>query len=166
MAMMEDIVKIFRSPEGDVYHITLSEHTGVLSDKVVNSLNGICVVDIELRRLSGCHVTNHKVLLAIEDTIADLFLQRDDLIICYYCDFINPIPRTLKNTMPVQEYRSRLFARMFERYTQQRHIDDIRLSVVEINGSVEKYYFHVIYREAHSLLATIIGHDLKEGFDK
>ena len=68
--------------------------------------------------------------------------------------------------MPVQEYRSRLFARMFERYTQQRHIDDIRLSVVEINGSVEKYYFHVIYREAHSLLATIIGHDLKEGFDK
>ena len=55
---------------------------------------------------------------------------------------------------------------LFQRYTQQHRINDIRLSVVEINGSVEKYYFHVIYREAHSLLATLIGQDLKEGFDK
>ena len=55
---------------------------------------------------------------------------------------------------------------LFQRYTQQHRINDIRLSVVEINGSLEKYYFHVIYREAHSLLATLIGQDLKEGFDK
>ena len=163
---MEDFVRVFRSSEGDIYHITLSEHTGVLSDNVIKSLSGIKVVDIELRRISGNHVTGHDVLVAIEDTIAESFLQRNDVIICYYCDFINPIPYTLKNTMPVQEYRSRLFERMFQRYTQQHRINDIRLSVVEINGSVEKYYFHVIYREAHSLLATLIGQDLKEGFDK
>ena len=68
--------------------------------------------------------------------------------------------------MPPQEYRSRLFDKMFQRYTRQNGIIDIRLSVVEINGINEKYYFHVIYRETHSLLASIIGHDLQEGYDK
>lgn len=133
---------------------------------MASSLNAIRVVDIELRRISGNHVTGHEVLLAIENVIAEMFLQRADVIIFYYCDFINPIPHTLKNTMPVQEYRSRLFERMFQRYTRLRALNDVRLSVVEINGSVEKYYFHVIYREVHSLLATLIGQDLKEGFDK
>lgn len=163
---MEDLVKIFRSADGDVYHITLSEHDGVLSPDAIKALDGITVVDIELRRISGAHATGHDVLRAIEDTIAELFLQRENIIICYYCDFINPIPRTLKNTIPPQEYRSRLFERMFQRYTLQHNLQAVRLSVVEINGINEKYYFHVIYREAHSLLATLIGHDLKEGFDK
>lgn len=43
---------------------------------------------------------------------------------------------------------------------------DARLSVVEIEGINEKYYFHVIYRESHSLLATMIGRELKDGFGK
>ena len=68
--------------------------------------------------------------------------------------------------MPPQEYRSRLFANMFQRYSRQYGLANVRLSVVEINGINEKYYFHVIYREAHSLLASMIGRDLKEGFDK
>ena len=40
------------------------------------------------------------------------------------------------------------------------------MSVVEINGINEKYYFHVIYRQEHSVMASIIGDDLKEGFGK
>jgi hypothetical protein len=163
---MEDLVRIFKSPNGDVYHITLTEDKGVLSPDALESLKGITVVGIELRRLSGSQTTGHDVLAAIEDTIAELFLKSDNVIICYYCDFINPIPRTTKNSMPPQEYRSKLFDRMFQRYTKQRGIRDIRLSVVEINGINEKYYFHVIYRETHSFLASVIGHDLKEGFDK
>jgi hypothetical protein len=149
-----------------VYHITLSEDKGVLSSDALDALKDITVVGIELRRLAGNHATGHDVLIAIEDTIAELFFQRDDVIICYYCDFINPIPHTKKNTVPPQEYRSMLFDRMFQRYTKQKDIKGVRLSVVEINGINEKYYFHVIYRETHSLLASMIGRDLKEGFDK
>ena len=163
---MDDLVRIFKSSDGDVYHITLSEDKGVLSSDVLDALKDITVVGIELRRLAGNHATGHDVLIAIEDTIAELFFQRDDVIICYYCDFINPIPHTKKNTVPPQEYRSMLFDRMFQRYTKQKDIKGVRLSVVEINGINEKYYFHVIYREAHSFLASIIGHDLREGFDK
>jgi hypothetical protein len=104
---VEDIVRIFKSPEGDVYHITLSEDNGVLS-----------------------------------------------------------APNTSKNTMPPQEYRSRLFEKMFQRYVNLHNLSNVRLSVVEINGINEKYYFHVIYRESHLVLASMIGSDLKEGFGK
>ncbi len=163
---MEDFIRIFRSSEGDVYHITLSEDHGILSTETIEALKDVCLVGIDLRRLVGDHATGHEVLNAIEKCIADFFLKREDVIICYYCDFINPIPRTSKNAMPPQEYRSKLFEKMFRRYTHLNHIKHVRLSVVEINGIEEKYYFHVIYRETHSMLASLIGGDLKEGFSK
>jgi len=163
---MDDFVRIFESAAGDVYHITLSEFNGILSEGVVGILKDVKVVGIELRRLAGANYTSQKVLSALEKTVADFFLKRDDVIICYYCDFINPIPRSTKNAMPPQEYRSRLFKRMFQRYSKQHNINNVRLSVIEINGINEKYYFHVIYRESHSMLASMIGSDLKEGYDK
>ena len=162
---MEDFVKIFKSKD-EIYHITLSEDNRLLSAGTIDALNGITLIGIDLRRLAGNHVTNNNVLFAIEKTIADFFIERKDIMICYYCDFINPIPRTLKNSMPPQEYRSRLFERMFQRYTHLQHLEGVRLSVVEINGINEKYYFHVIYRQEHSVMASIIGDDLKEGFGK
>ena len=163
---MKDFVRLFRSPEGDVYHITLTEDNRALSDDVREALGNIRVTGIDLRRLEGSHVTGHKVLDAVADAIAEYFLKNEDIIICYYCDFLNPIPNTRKNSMPPQEYRSRLFDKMFQRYVKLHHINNVRLSVVEINGINEKYYFHVIYRENHSILASIIGSDIKEGYDK
>ena len=35
---MKDLVRIFKSPEGDVYHIAVSEDNGVLSQEVVETL--------------------------------------------------------------------------------------------------------------------------------
>lgn len=163
---MEDFVRIFRSSTGDVYYITLSEDHGVLSSETIDMLNDVEVVNIELRRLAGKNVTGQEVLTAIASTIAEFFIENENAILCYYCDFIDPIPHTYKNSMPPQEYRSRLFDKMFQRYSKRHGIADIRLSVVEINGINEKYYFHVIYRETHSLLASMIGRDLKFGFDK
>lgn len=163
---MEDFIRIFRSSTGDVYHITLSEDHTLLSSKAIEALPEVNVVGIELRRLAGRNTTGQEVLAAIESTIADFFAKHENAIICYYCDFVNPIPHTSKNTMPPQEYRSRLFEKMFQRYCHQHGIADVRLSVVEINGINEKYYFHVIYRENHSLFASMIGRDLKEGLDK
>lgn len=163
---MEDFVRIFRSSTGDVYHIALSEDHSVLSSEAIDAMHDVNVVGIELRRLAGKNTTGQEVLAVIESTIAEFFAEHENVIICYYCDFINPIPHTSKNTMPPQEYRSRLFAKMFQRYSRQHGITDVRLSVVEINGINEKYFFHVIYRETHSLFASLIGRDLKEGFDK
>ena len=106
---MEDFVRIFKSPQGDVYHITLSESNDVLSKSVLDALGDVHVVGIDLRRLEGSHVTDQKVLTALTNAIAEVFLRDENLIICYYCDFLNSIPNTKKNSMPPQEYRSRLF---------------------------------------------------------
>lgn len=163
---MDDFVRIFRSPGGDVYHITLSEGNNFLSTEAIRLLDGLTLVGIDLRRLKGRHITEQNVLTAIESTIAEFFFQREDVLICYYCDFITPIPNTSKNTMPPQEYRSLLFEKMFQRYLNLHKISGIRLSVVEINGINEKYYFHVIYREKHSAQASLICNDLRVGYSK
>ena len=43
---MKDLARIFKSPEGDVYHIALSEDKGVLSQEVLESLGNVHVVGI------------------------------------------------------------------------------------------------------------------------
>ena len=163
---MVEFVKVFKSSEGDVYHITLSQETSILSFKTLDAIKDTTLIGIDLRRLEGRHATGHAVLAAIEKTIADFFLQNKDVVICYYCDFINPIPRTMKNAMPPQEYRSRLFSRMFQRYVKQNGIHDVRLSIVEVSGINESYYFHVIYRDEKADIATLIADDLREGYSK
>ena len=163
---MVEFVKVFKSSEGDVYHITLSQETSILSFKTLDAIKDTTLIGIDLRRLEGRHATGHAVLAAIEKTIADFFLRNKDVVICYYCDFINPIPRTTKNAMPPQEYRSRLFRRMFQRYIKQNHIHDVLLSVVEVSGINESYYFHVIYRDEKADIAAMIADDLREGYSK
>ena len=163
---MKDLIRIFESSEGDVYLISLKEDCGIFSKKLIRSLGDVRLVGIELRRLAGINYTGHHVLRALEETIADFFLNNENVIICYYCDFVNAIPRTNKSKIPPQAYRSRLFALMYQRFVKLHHVEGVRLSVVEVQGINEKYYFHVIYREKHSLLAAIIGNDIKEGYGK
>ena len=78
---MNDLVRIFKSPEGDVYHIALSEDKGVLSQEVLESLGNVHVVGIELRRLSGKHTTGHDVLAALEETIAEIFFDTSSCLV-------------------------------------------------------------------------------------
>ena len=61
---MEDFVRIFKSPKGDVYHITLSEDHSVLSQEAFEALGNTRVVGIELRRLAGRNTTGPEVLEA------------------------------------------------------------------------------------------------------
>lgn len=72
---MEDFVRIFKSSEGDVYHITLSEDSRVLSENVRKALGGVHVAGIDLRRLEGTHVTGQDVLRALANAIAE-FISR------------------------------------------------------------------------------------------
>ena len=103
-----------------------------------------------MRRLVGSSPTGHDILSAIEKVIADFFQEYDNVMIFYYCDFINPIPHTKKTSMPPQEYRSNLFRLMFERYVSLHDIDDVHLSVITAKGIDDTYYFHLIYRECHA----------------
>lgn len=163
---MEDFVRLLSTDEGDVYHITLSEDTIIFSQETLKIINGVKVVGIDLRRLVGNSPTGHDMLAAIEKVIADFFQEYDNVMIFYYCDFINPIPHTKKTSMPPQEYRSNLFKLMFERYVSLHDIDDVHLSVITAKGIEDTYYFHLIYRECHAHLAPVISQDIKDGYSK
>ena len=160
---------VIQSDQNDEYRLRItSEHIGMLSEDVLQELmsKGIQVIDIELERAKGNSVTSPKVLAKIEECIADVFLSHRDVMICFFCDFISLIPSSNKKNMSVQEYRSRLFSNMFERYINCHHISGIRNQVVTVKGIAEDYYAHVIVREEHIYLAKIIGEGIQKDFGK
>lgn len=163
---MENLVKIFTSSYGDIYHITLFEDTTLLSDNIKSKLQNIKLVGVDLRRLSGNNVTSLSVLNAIEEIVADYILHHDNVMIFYYCDFINPIPKTSKNALPPQEYRSRIFENMFRRYITKNKIAGVHLSVLSVSGIDETYYFHLIYKDINAQIATAISDDIKISLSK
>ena len=159
---------IIQADQGDEYRLRItSDHIGMLSDEIIQELKakGIQVVDIELERTKGLHVTSLRVLAKIEECIAEVFFSRQDIMICFFCDFISLVP-SMKKKMSVQEYRSRLFSDMFERYIKIHHIDGIRNQVVTVNGVAEDYFAHVIVREEHIHLARIIGEGIQKDYGK
>lgn len=163
---MEDYVKLLSSSNGDVCHITLAEDTTLFSEATIQALGDVKLIGVDLRRLEGVSPVGHDMLAGIENVIALFFTERKDVMIFYYCDFINPIPRARKTEISPQEYRSNLFKLMFERYMNQHNMSGIHLSVITAKGIEETFYFHVIYRDEHASLIPIISQDIKEGFDK
>lgn len=159
---------IIQSNQTDEYKLRItSEDNGMLSDEVRQTLasENIEVFDIELERTKGLNVTSHKVLSKIEDCIADIFLTHHNAMICFFCDFISLVPSMNRN-MSVQEYRSILFSKMFDRYVTLHHIEGIKNQVVVVKGTAEDYYVHVIAREEHLRFAKIIGEGIQRDFGK
>ena len=122
-------------------------------------------MEIGLERSKGLNFTNHRVLAQIEQCIAEVILGNPNAILFFFCDFISLLP-TMKKNMSVQEYRSRLFSRMFERYVAQHHITDIFNRVTTVEGIAENYYFHVIARRHHLIFADMILASIQKDFGK
>ena len=164
---MNDIY-IIRSESGDEYKLQFTtERSGIISDVILDqlSLHGIEVVEIGLGRSKGGNVTSPKVLAQIEKCIADMLIAHPNVIISFFCDFISFVPR-MKRNMPVQQYRSLLFTRMFEHYIAHHHLDGICNRVVTVEGVAENYFFHIIARQEHLQYADIIAQGHQDDFGK
>jgi hypothetical protein len=156
------------SEEGDEYKLQFTtDRSGIIADALLDKLNenGIEVVEIGLGRVNGVAVTNNRVLAQIEECIADLLKRHHNIVLSFFCDFINYIPAT-KKKIPVQEYRSRLFELMFNRYVSLHNIDNMCNKVVKIEGVAEDFYFHIIYRQEHLKYAEMIAEGHLNDFGK
>lgn len=165
---MINLEYIIQSEFGDEYRLRItSEYSGMLSEDAFFALaaEGVEVVDVELERTRGVNVTSQKVLSKIADCIADAFIPHSNVIICFFCDFISLLP-SMKKRMSVQEYRSKLFSYMFERYVELHHIDGVMNHVVTVKGVAEDYFAHVIYRESHAHLANMISQGIQQDYGK
>ena len=115
------------SENGDEYKLQFTtERSSLIANNILDRLEqaGIEVVEVGLGRVKGENITGHKMLGQIEACIADLLQRHPNVILSYFCDFINLVPRKKKD-MTVQEYRSRLFSAMFKRYISLNDLDDI-----------------------------------------
>ena len=153
---------------GDEYKLQFtSERSGAIAEEIIEIINnkGIEVVEIGLGRIKGQNVTSLKVLAQIEQCIAEIIIDNPNVILTFFCDFISLLPST-KKTMSVQEYRSRLFSRMFDRYVSQHSINNIYNKVIKVEGVAEDYYFHVIGNKEYIDYANIIGEGIQQDFGK
>lgn len=162
--MVQESFKI-NTRQGDVYNLKLSSFDdSFFSKEIYERISPINIVNIDLTRAKGSHPTSLRTLTQIVQDIANIFLSRHDIIICYYCDFLSPIPHTSKQ-ITCQEYRSRLFSLLYNRFLSKFNIKGIREEVITIHGE-EDYYVHLIYRNEHQNLVDIISSDIHEGYDK
>lgn len=151
----------------DVYLVTVSPiDRKFFSDDIFMLIDGrLNILNVELSRLHGSHTTNLHVLSQIEDIIAETFLSNKDAVLCFYCDFISPIPSSRKPISP-QLYRSLLFLNMFDRYKRRYQIHGIDSQVISIKGIDETYYIHLIYWERHAKDVELITKDITDGYSK
>lgn len=100
--------------------------SGFLSDEIFNHLKeeGIEIVEVLLERVKGVDSTNISVLSEMTNIIHRLFGDNENVILYFFCDDLNEIPCTNKSVEP-QEYRSRLFSAMFERFTMKHQMSDV-----------------------------------------
>lgn len=164
-------VYAIRSDYGNEYIIQFStECSGLIAEELLDQIKneGIEIVEIDLGHTKGTAPVSPRILAQIEQIIADMFLSHPNVIICFFCDFIHAIPamNKRKEGMTVQQYRSQLFSRMFERFTNLHHIDNVYNRVVVIQGVAEPYFFHIISRKEHLKYADAIADAHHKDFDK
>ncbi len=164
---------ILNLSSGDEYRIMLVDApTEYLSEGIRNLIyeNSVDIKEIIIERIHGGHVTNQRVLHQISNWLAECFIENPNMVLFYQCDDMNPIPSRNENSshkrMPVQEYRSRLFSRLFNTYVSSHHIHDVINYPIRIDGEGYSYFMHIIARLQHTKVVECIGADVLEGFGK
>lgn len=161
---MKRSYRIF-SEKGDEYKLSLSDDDGLNLFEELAGRYHVQLISIELTRINGNGSTPAYILNRIEDLIAATLVEYPNAVMCYYCDFLNPVPSSNK-PMPPQEYRSRLFSLMFQRYVHHHEIEGVSEVIVRVDGIEEVYYFHMITRNRHLGTVKQIATDIQGQFQK
>lgn len=115
--------------------------------------------DVTLVRKAGDGYVGSKVLFAVSDALAKFMDENDDAVLCFYCDADTDVRRNHGNMLP-QEYRSKLFSRMFDMYVKSHGKSGLinhRVEIEDSNNSDNKQYAHFICRKEHKHAVASIG---------
>lgn len=151
---------------GGSYNIELASFgDNFFPKEVTNAISPyIDVVNIDLTRAHEEDSTSLRTLSIITSRIAEFFLEHKNLVICYYCDFLGPIPHTNKKVI-CQAYRNKLFSLLFKRYVSKFNVSGVIDKVITIHGA-EDYFVHIIYRQVHERHVRLLASSIHEGYDK
>lgn len=117
--------------------------------------------DVTLIRKAGEGYVGSKILFAVSDILARFLDENEDAVLCFYCDANTDVLRNHKNMLP-QEYRSKLFSRMFDLYIESHNLLSVYVNHgVEIEDSENpdnKQFAHFICRQEHEKAVVEMGH--------
>lgn len=152
------------SGNGDKYYVYLSPLNESLRRDLELEDSQIEVYQIVLDREKGELQTNFSILSDISEFIAKVFEANNNLILYYVCDDLNEIPSG-NHKIPSQEYRSRLFSLMFERYLNVHKTVEATDTPIVIRDAVgQNQYVHIIARKKHAQSVLKIVDFVIEGF--
>lgn len=127
----------------------------VISDECLESINGIEIYNITLERVSGNNATGNKILSSICNTLAGFLNDNDNVLLYFYCDDVHDVKRRNSLISP-QEYRSRLFSKMFERYQSLHCVNDIINLPLIIRTQEKDIFIHIICKKNNKKYAESI----------
>ena len=120
--------------------------------------------DVSLVRESGKEYVGYKILFSIAEILANFMLDNPNSILCFYCDPFSDVRRN-HTDMPPQEYRSRLFSKMFDLFGRTNSLDNFvnhRVEIEDPSNSSNKQYAHFICRNDQINIVIELGKTLME----
>lgn len=156
-----DISFEIKNKKGDQLRIALSYYDSETIRNFSSDLLTLTLVfyDVTLIRESGEDYVGYKMLYAVSDTLAKFLSENDDAVLCFYCDSMTNVKRTHQEFSP-QEYRSRLFSKMFDKYTKDNNLTGFINQRVrmDVDDDPQKSQFaHFICRKEHESAVIKIG---------
>ena len=160
-----DSTFVVRNATGDQIRIDLSVYDeqnikAFSTDPLINSLY---FYNISLERVDTKSVfINPGILFSACEALAKFLEKNTKAILSFYCDPRTDVPRSHLELSP-QEYRSKLFTKLFEYYTISKNIDCLIHRVLVFNDTTESnntQYFHLLgnknYKEQIDNISNIV----------
>ena len=88
------------------------------------------------------------VLKAISNVLFKFMKENYNAVLCFYCDDLTDVARH-HNELTPQEYRSRLFSRMFDMYVKANNVTDIVNYGIKIENDGYPRFVHFITPEMY-----------------
>lgn len=168
-----DLSFSIKTKEGDEYLIAVSDvDITLLSTDIQKMLlkHNLQIGEIIIDRKKGDQCTGRKVLHKIANELANIFAENQNLILYYFCDDINPIPnrnsKGKNKDLSPQEYRSRLFSKLFEGYIKSHQVIGIYNYPIIFEGEGYKDFVHLIARASHKEFVTTLCKDINTVWGK
>lgn len=112
--------------------------------------------DVTLVRISGEDTVGYKTLKTICDVLFRFMKENDNVVLCFYCDDLTDVVRHHIELTP-QEYRSRLFSRMFDMYIKTEDVIGIVNYGIKIVDDGTPRYAHFITPEKYLPAVRLLG---------
>ncbi|MDE5672571.1 MAG: hypothetical protein K2I02_04390 [Duncaniella sp.] len=117
--------------------------------------------DVTLVRISGEDIVGMKTLNAICDVLLRFMNDNDTAVLCFYCDDLTDVARRHTELTP-QEYRSRLFSRMFDMYVKANNVTGIANYGIKIEVDDTPRFAHFIAPEKYLPAVKLLGDIIME----